>query len=107
MTKDQAKQEMIDGNAITHSNYADDEYLTFDGNVIRDENNYNMGSFMDAFWDIIQHWEDGWSIKLISPKEPINQTYLEIKMLPKVEEPFFPKARHSRRGHDRPFKYHK
>lgn len=31
----------------------------------------------------------------------------EITMIPRIEEPFIPKAKHCQKGHKRPYKFHK
>lgn len=60
MTKAQAKDALMQGMIVYHDYYSENEYITFDGNVIRDENHYNMGSFYDHFWSTVQKWQDGW-----------------------------------------------
>lgn len=60
LTKEQAYNLMLEGHKICHEYYADDEYLYMMGSIIYDENGYNMGNYMDDFWQKIQKWETGW-----------------------------------------------
>ena len=62
MTRDEAKQALLDGKTIRHSNYGDDEFIYMDMGGIRDENGYHMGGFLDEFWTRYQVWKDGWEI---------------------------------------------
>ena len=60
ITKEQAYTLMLEGHKIAHKYYADDEYLYMIGGTIYDENGYNMGNYMDEFWNARQKWEFGW-----------------------------------------------
>lgn len=52
---------------VKHESFSDDEYVYFDGAVIRDENGYNMGGRHDEFMKIRKgdNWEEGWSLSYI------------------------------------------
>jgi len=116
MTKLEAEDAMRIGKRIRHDYYSDDEFLYLDNdNIIRDENDYNMGSLDDDFWSVTQEWNDGWST--YTPIRAITDTCIksqgvypqEIYTLQKLarDESFHLPRRHSPKGHKHPFRFHK
>ena len=60
--KEQAYNLMLEGHKIAHKCYSADECLYMMGSVIYNENGYNLGNYMDNFWQKSQKWKTGWRV---------------------------------------------
>ena len=66
MTRDEAKQALIEGKHVTHDYYTPEEYLFLnEKGRLETEDGCIHGTFLDEFWTKYQIWETGWSIKLL------------------------------------------
>lgn len=58
MTREEARQAMIDGKKVRHFNFTSDEYLVMSGSSIMTEDGYFFGDIFDS-----TDWmESGWSV---------------------------------------------
>lgn len=62
LDKTQAAQALMDGNRISHLYYLDGEFLYMRDGRIMTEEDYDMGTFSDEFWNKYQPWRLGWGI---------------------------------------------
>ncbi len=63
MTRQEAKQAIIDGHKVSHNYYGSDEYLFMnEAGLLETEDGYTKGSFISEFWVKYQIWETGWRL---------------------------------------------
>lgn len=61
ITKEEAYKLMEQGHKVCHEYYSGGEYLYLRNGRIYDENNYDMGTRFDPFWEVYQKWPTGWA----------------------------------------------
>jgi len=62
MTRNEAREALVQGKTVRHEYYTDGEWLKFNGITLFTEDGYHKGDFTGEFWTKYQVWNDGWSI---------------------------------------------
>lgn len=104
MEKYKAIQLMKEGKKLTHHNFATNEWMTIEGSKILLEDGVKCSQEEFWKWRTDLSWDDGYSIYQESNKVDKGVYLVKSTIL---EMPFFPKAKHEPKGHQRKYKYHK